>query len=229
MEKKELLKKLAAEKATEFVKSGMILGLGTGSTVHYALVKLGELIRSGKLENVLGIPTSEATRIKAEKFGIPLTSFEEHQTVDLTIDGADEVDENLNLIKGGGGALLREKIVAQASKARYFVVDESKISKRLGEKWAVPVEVIKFAYKAEEKFLRSLGGVPKLRTDEKGAPFLTDENNYILDTDFGTIEKPEVLAQKLNERAGIVEHGIFVGLTTKVIVAKENEIEIKSV
>jgi ribose 5-phosphate isomerase A len=225
---KELLKKEAAEKAVEFVKSGMVLGLGTGSTVHYALVKLGELISGGKLKNIVGIPTSEATRAKAEKFGIPITDFEHHQVIDLTIDGADEVDENLNLIKGGGGALLREKIVAQASGACYFIVDESKLSKRLGEKWAVPIEVIKFAYKSEERFLRAMGGEPKLRITENGEPFLTDENNFILDTNFGIIENPYELAQKLNERAGIVEHGLFIGLTTKVIVARNSGVEIFS-
>ncbi len=225
---KEELKKLAAEKAVEFVKSGMILGLGTGSTVHYALVKLGELIREGILENIYGIPTSEATRKKAKKLGIPLTDFEHHQTIDLTIDGADEVDKNLNLIKGGGGALLREKIVAQASKERYFIVDETKLSKKLGEKWAVPIEVIKFAYKAEEKFLRSIGGKPKLRLKENGEPFVTDENNYILDTNFGIIENPDELATKLNNRAGIVEHGLFIGMADKVIVASIDEVKVFS-
>ncbi len=227
-ENTEILKKRAAEKAVEYVKSGMILGLGTGSTVHYALLKLADLIKSGELKDILGIPTSEQTRAKAETLGIPLTDFEHHQTIDLTIDGADEVDENLNLIKGGGGALLREKIVAQASKKRIYIVDKTKLSQKLGKKWSVPIEVIKFSYKAEEKYLQSIGGKPKLRVLENGEPFITDENNFILDTNFGIIEQPFELARKLDARAGIVEHGLFLDMTDTLIVADENGIVIKN-
>ncbi len=225
---KELLKKIAAEKAVEFVKPGMILGLGTGSTVHYALLKLGELISQGKLAETKGIPTSEETREKAKKLGISVTDFEHHQTIDLTIDGADEVDESLNLIKGGGGALLREKIVAQASRERIYIVDKSKLSNKLGEKWSVPIEVIKFAYKSVEKHLIEIGGKPELRLTKNGTPFITDEGNFILDTNFGIIESPENLAEKLNAIAGVVEHGLFLNLTDKLIVAFEDKVEILS-
>ncbi len=222
----EELKRIAAEKAVSFVQPGMIIGLGTGSTTKYALLKISEKLKSGELHDITGIPTSGKTETLAKELGIPLTNLNRNPEIDLTIDGADEVDENLNLIKGGGGALLREKVVAQASKAEIIIVDETKISVNLGEKWAVPVEVLQFALEPERNFLSRLGGKPRLRLNGNGEPYVTDEENFILDTDFGTIENPAALAQKLEARAGIVEHGLFIGLASKVIVAKSKGVEI---
>lgn len=220
------LKKQAAEKAVEQVQSGMVIGLGTGSTTNYAIKKIGELIQSGELKEIVGIPTSKATEELAKSLNIPLTSFDEKQEIDLTIDGADEVDEELNLIKGGGGALLREKVVAQASKREIIIVDESKLSKILGEKWAVPIEVLKYCVNLEKKFLESLGAKVELRKDKNGDAFITDEGNYILDSNFGLINSPKELAHKFESRAGIVEHGLFIGLASEVIVASSKEIKI---
>ncbi len=168
MNEQDKLKKIAAEKAVESVESGMVLGLGTGSTVYFALKRLGELLKSGGLEKIVGIPSSKRTEKLALEFGIPLTTFDEKQSIDLTIDGADEADEKLNLIKGGGGALLREKIIAQNGGEFICVIDESKMSKTLGEKWALPVEVIPFAKEVEKKYLESLGAKVSLRKDEAG-------------------------------------------------------------
>jgi ribose 5-phosphate isomerase A len=223
----EKLKEQAAHKAVEEIKSGMVVGLGTGSTVFYALQKIGKLLKTGELTNIVGIPSSEQTEKIAKKLEIPLTTFEKHKIIDVTIDGADEVDKYLNLIKGGGGALLREKIVAQASKKFIIVVDESKLSSKLGDKWAVPIEVIKFAYSLEENFVKTLTGEPHLRMYENlNEPLITDEGNYILDTNFGRIQNPFELAAKLENRAGIVEHGLFLHLTTKVIIAGKDGIKI---
>jgi len=155
----------------------------------------------------------------ARRLGIPLTTLDDNPTVDLTIDGADEVDPNLDLIKGGGGALLREKIVAQASKREIIVVDESKLSAALGTRWSVPVEVVPFGWRLQRAYLESLGGRPVLRHSSDGAPFETDQGNLILDCDFGPISQPDQLADRMNERAGIVEHGLFIRLATDVIVA----------
>ena len=227
MEKKEELKKQAAHKAVEEIQSGMVVGLGTGSTVFYALQKISELIKTGKLENIVGIPSSKQTEKIANELEIPLTTFEEHKTIDVTIDGADEVDKYLNLIKGGGGALLHEKVLAQASKKLVIVVDESKLSSKLGTRWAVPIEVIKFAYPLEIKFLKTLAGEPELRMYENlEEPLLTDEGNYIIDTNFGVIGNPLELASKLESRAGIVEHGLFLRMASKIIVAGEDGIKI---
>lgn len=219
------LKKQAAEKAVEQIKSANIIGLGTGSTANFAIMKIAELLKEGKLNNIVGIPTSKATEKLAESLSIPLTSLNEINEIDLTIDGADEVDDQLNVIKGGGGALLREKVVAQTSKREIIVVDESKISKQLGEKWHVPVEVLKFSFQLEKRFLESLGASVVLRKTDDGNPYVTDENNYILDANFGIISSPGDLARKLEARAGIVEHGIFVGLVHEVIVASSNGIK----
>ncbi|KUG25949.1 ribose 5-phosphate isomerase a [hydrocarbon metagenome] len=222
------LKKQAAEKAVEQIKSGMVVGLGSGSTAYFAIKKIGELLQSGNLKNIVGIPTSNTTEELSISLGIPLASFENIQEIDLTIDGADEVDEELNLIKGGGGALLREKVVAQASKREIIVVDESKISKQLGEKWHVPVEVLKFSFQLEKRFLESLGASVVLRKADDGNPYVTDENNYILDANFGIISSPGDLARKLEARAGIVEHGLFIDLVSEIIVASTTGIRIIS-
>jgi ribose 5-phosphate isomerase A len=221
----EQLKQKVAEYAVESIESGMIIGLGHGSTAIWAVRKIGQLIKTGSLRNVLGIPCSNLIEVEARQLGIPLTTLEEHPTVDITIDGADEVDPNLELIKGGGGALMREKIVAQASQREIIVVDESKIVPALGTRWAVPVEVIPFGYGSQVAYLKSLGADVKLRQHTDGSPFKTDQGNLILDCQFGPIAAPAELADKIKRRTGVVEHGLFIGLATKVIVAKADGIQ----
>jgi ribose 5-phosphate isomerase A len=222
----EAFKKQAAEKAVEEIKSGMVVGLGTGSTVFYAIHKLAEEIRNGELFDIVAIASSLQTEKLALELGIPLITFHDKQSIDLTIDGADEVDIYLNLIKGGGASHLREKILIQSSERFIAVVDESKISKKLGEKWAVPLEVVKFAYPVVESFVDSINGVPSLRCYENGKPVMTDEGNYIIDANFGIIQNPFELADKLENKAGIIEHGLFLHLTSKVIVAGKDGIKV---
>ncbi|UCE51875.1 MAG: ribose-5-phosphate isomerase RpiA [Desulfobacterales bacterium] len=219
------LKQKAAFKAVEFVESGMVVGLGSGSTTEFAVKRIAERLKGGELNNIVGIPSSIRTEKLAQELGVPLVGFETHQEIDVTIDGADEVDPELNLIKGGGGALLREKVLAQASRRNIIVVDESKLVPKLGTNWALPIEVIPFARYTEEKFLCALGGAVNLRTNVDDTPYQTDQKNLILDTNFGRMDDPYNLADQLNERAGIVEHGLFLGLTTDVIVAGEGEIK----
>ncbi len=212
-------KEQAAARAVDFIASGMIVGLGAGSTALYALRVIADKLRTGQLKDIVGIPCSHHTEAEAQKLSIPLTTLEEQPTVDVTIDGADEVDANLDLIKGGGGALLREKIVAQASRREIIIVDESKLSPMLGTRWPVPVEVVPFGWRSQVRFLKSLGARVTRRENKEGMPFRTDQGNYILDCDFGPISQPAQLAQLLDQRAGIVEHGLFLGLATDVIVA----------
>lgn len=221
---RDRLKKEAGLAAVDFIESGMVLGLGTGSTTRYALEEIGRRVRSGKLKDIVGIPSSIQTEKIAGELGISLTTFDEFQEIDLTIDGADEVDPELNLIKGGGGALLREKILAQASRRNIMIVDESKLSPRLGTHWPVPIEVIPFAWKLVGKFLFSLGGEVRLRMKEDGNPYTTDQDNFILDTKFGPISDLRGLASNLSKKAGIVEYGLFLGTASEVIVAGENGI-----
>ncbi|HSG82367.1 MAG TPA: ribose-5-phosphate isomerase RpiA, partial [Gemmatimonadota bacterium] len=218
-EKAQAYKKQAAERAAAAVVSGMVVGLGTGSTAIIAVRRIAERLSAGELKDIVGIPTSEATAAEARRLGVPLTTLDEHPAVDLTIDGADEVDPNLDLIKGGGGALLREKIVAQASAREIIVVDESKLSPILGTRWAVPIEVIPFGLRTETEFLTALGAEVKLRQTKDGKPFVTDNGNNILDANFGPIEDAQELAWLLEERAAIVTHGLFLDLATDVIVA----------
>jgi ribose 5-phosphate isomerase A len=225
LNEQEKLKQKAAEHAVGFIKSGMVVGLGTGSTAAYAVQQIAKRLHRGDLNNIVGIPTSIRTEKLARELNIPLCELGAQPAIDVTIDGADEVDPDLNLIKGGGGALLREKVVAQASLRNIIVVDESKLSPQLGTRWALPIEVIPFAAKTEENFLKSLGAAVKLRLNNKGQPYQTDQNNFILDANFGKIADPNHLAAKLNERAGIVEHGLFLGLTADVIVAAQDEIQ----
>lgn len=224
MGRQDELKQKAAYRAVEFVESGMVVGLGTGSTTAFAVIRIGERHKTGDLKNIVGIPTSIRTETLAGELGIPLCGLDQQPVIDVTIDGADEVDPGLNLIKGGGGALLREKVVAQASRRNIIIIDESKLSSRLGINWALPVEVIPFAAKTEENFLKSLGASVRLRSGDKEQPYQTDQNNFILDANFGEITDPNNLDTRLNARAGIVEHGLFLDLASDVIVAGADEI-----
>ncbi len=221
MTPQDSLKQQAAHQAVEYVQSGMVVGLGTGSTTRFALERIAELLKSSQLTDIVGIPSSVQTEQLATSLNIPLTTLDEHPAIDLTIDGADEVDPARNLIKGGGGALLREKVLAQASRQLIIIVDESKLSPQLGSKWPLPVEVIPFARRTEENFLKSLGADVRLRMQAEGNPYITDQGNLILDANFGAMDDPASLAGQLNQRAGIVEHGLFLDLATEVIVAGE--------
>ena len=212
-------KKTAAEHAVQFVESGMVVGLGHGSTAIHAVRKIAELVKTGELKNILGVPCSREVEVNAKALGIPLTTLETHPTIDLTIDGADEIDPDLNLIKGGGGALLQEKIVAQVSRREIIVADDSKLSNILGSKWPVPIEVFPTGWNTQAEYLESIGGKPTLRVKENGEPFLTDQKNLIVDCAFGPIADPESLTARLDRRAGIIGHGLFLGLATDVIVA----------
>jgi ribose 5-phosphate isomerase A len=219
------LKRKAAVAAGSFVQSGMVVGLGTGSTAILAVRHLAELIASGALSGILAIPTSAVTEREARRLNIPLTTLEDHPVLDLAIDGADEVDPDLNLIKGGGGALLREKIVAQAAKRLIIVVDEGKLSARLGERWPVPVEVLSFGWKSQQKFIEDVGAEVHLRAGPDGSVYLTDQRNYILDCRFGPIDNAAELSKRLKNRTGIVEHGLFLNMATDLIVARPGTID----
>jgi len=215
----ERWKKEAAEAAVELVRPGMVIGLGHGSTARYALLKIAELLRTGKLWDIKGVPCSKKVEEEAKALGIPLTTLEEHPELDLTIDGADEIDPKLNVIKGGGGAMLREKIVAQATRYEVIVADDTKFSPRLGTRAPVPVEVLPFGWRTHLRFLESLGARVSLRVNANGTPFLTDQGNYVLDCYFGPIQDVDGLAKELDLRAGIVGHGLFVGLVDEVFLA----------
>ncbi len=219
------LKQMAANSAVEmFVRSGMAVGLGTGSTAIHATRRIGEMLYSGQLHDLVAFATSKATHAEAVRLGIPMIDDDLPVDLDLVIDGADEVDPALHVIKGGGGALLREKIVAQASRRVIIVADESKLSSRLGVHWPVPVEVLPFGWRAQARFLQSLGAVWTIRATAGGRQFVTDSGNMILDCAFGPIDNPARLAEALAARAGIVEHGLFIGLATDLVVASPDGI-----
>jgi ribose 5-phosphate isomerase A len=209
----------AALRAVEWVESGMVVGLGAGSTAAFAVRRIAELLQQGQLRDVVGIPCSNKDAATAVQLGIPLTTLEERTEIDLTIDGADEVDPELNLIKGGGGCLFHEKIVAQASRREIIIVDASKPSSQLGTRWALPVEVIPFGWGSQRRFLENLGAQVTVRQTSDGKPFKTDEGNLILDAAFGPIADPSALARELDARTGIVEHGLFLGIATDLLVA----------
>ncbi len=218
-------KQLAAEAALPLVQSGMVVGLGTGSTADFFLKALGDSIHAGKLNDIRGVPTSVQSDRRARELGIPLATLAQCPRPDLTVDGADEIDPNLVLIKGLGGALLREKIVAQASTKLIIIVDGSKAVSALGSKSPLPVEVAPFAYETHAAFLRSLGSTPVLRRNVDGNPFITDNGNYIYDCRFTTIADPVALQKKLKERAGIVESGLFIGLATMAFIATDSGVK----
>ena len=218
------LKRAAAERAVALVGDGMRLGLGTGSTAAHFVTLLGERVRAGL--RIVGVPTSEATRMQAEREGIPLTTLDHTPELDLTVDGADELDDRLRLIKGGGAALLREKIVAAASARMVVIADGSKRVECLG-RFPLPIEVVPFGLgatrRAIEKALPQAGaqGELRLRLDPYGEPLLTDGHHYILDAHLGRIEQPEEVGRRLAGIPGVVEHGLFLGLATGAVVATE--------
>jgi len=216
-------KEVAARASLKYVREGQVVGLGTGSTATIAIRLLGELVRGGL--KIRGIPTSIASRDLAMQLGIPLTTFEEVQQIDVTIDGADEFDPELNLIKGGGGAMLREKVVASATKQQVIVTDSSKQVQVLG-KFPLPVEVIGFAEPLVVKEISDLGARVVQRKDSAGKSYLTDEGHHILDCHFGEIPDPPALARRLSDMPGIVEHGLFVGMASVVLMAKAGEVEV---
>jgi len=222
------LKQLAAQRALEFLRAQevKVLGLGTGTTAELVIRGIASLCSSGELGEFVAVPTSDRTAELAQSLGIPLTTLEEHPEVDLTVDGADEVDPKLNLVKGLGGALTREKIVASASERYIIVVDESKRVERLGTRAPLPVEVLRFGWKLAERKLMGLGCEPKLRIQD-GEPFTTDEGNYILDCRFPEgIEDPYELSRNLSGIPGLVEHGLFLDMADIVVVGTKEGVQI---
>ena len=206
-------KKIAAGKAIEYIRNGMTIGLGTGSTAYWAIMGIGEMVKNGL--SVRAIATSIQSEELARELNIPIVPFAEIDQLDVTIDGADEVDQHLNLIKGGGGALLREKIVAAATKFYIIIVDESKLVRQLGQ-FPLPVEVTPFGWEITERRLRELGCKPKMRMkDEK--PFLTDNQHYILDCSFGLIADPARLHERVSGITGVMEDGFFINMADVVI------------
>ena len=217
----DLEKEAAARASLRFVKDGQVVGLGTGSTATHFIKLLGNEVEKGL--RIRGIPTSDRSRELALSLGIPLITLDDCQEIDVTVDGADEVDPHLRLIKGGGGALLREKIVASATRQMIVVADASKQVPRLG-KFPLPVEVIRFAQALVAKRIRSLGAEVQLRRKPDGSPFITDENNHILDCRFGEMGDPDGLARELSWMPGVVEHGLFIGMASLALFARNTEI-----
>jgi len=214
-------KEAAARASIRFVRDGQIVGLGTGSTASYAVRFLGERVRAGL--KIRGIPTSVHTKEFASSLGIPLTTLDEFQQIDITIDGADEVDTQLNLIKGGGGALLREKIIASATRQFVVIGDSGKKVPMLG-KFPLPVEIIPFAQPLLARRIAALGAKVSLRADASGNPFVTDEHHHILDCRFGQIPDPPALARQLEAMPGVVEHGLFIEMASVVLIATGDQV-----
>jgi ribose 5-phosphate isomerase A len=221
-------KRAAAEAAAKLVENGMIVGLGTGSTAAFVVEILARRIAEERLR-FIGIPTSERTADQARSLKIPLSTLAEHSEIDLTIDGADEVERGtLHLIKGHGGALLREKIVAAASNRMVVVADQTKLVDRLGSLVSVPVEVAPFGWQATERKLAKLGGNPKLRVGADARPFVTDGGHYIIDCAFGAMAAPKEVAQHLDHVVGVVEHGLFLGFASQVFIGGRDGVEVLS-
>jgi ribose 5-phosphate isomerase A len=216
MQNSEKEKQVAAREAVKYLENNQVVGLGTGSSAYYAIVEIGEMVKNGF--EIKGIPTSVKTKTLAESLHIPLMDIHSVHSIDVTIDGADEFTERLELIKGGGGALLREKIVASMTKQMIIITDSSKKVDRLG-RFRLPVEVIPFASEYVMKKLNDLKGTGHIRQNED-KPFLTDQGNFIIDADFGLIPDPADLAEKLNDIVGLVEHGLFIHLASMVIMGK---------
>lgn len=227
------LKMMAADKAVEYVESGMVLGLGTGSTAAFVVAKIGQLLKEGKLKDIVGVPTSKRTHEQAASVGIPLSVLDDHPKIDLAIDGADEVDPDLNLVKGRGGALLREKMVEAASAKFVVVVDETKLVDGLGgSQLAMPVEIVQFCWKYNAERLKNLpevaGCEAKLRMDGD-KPYVTDNSNYIVDLYFKSpIKDARAAAKAISSLEGVVDHGLFLDMATAVIIAGADGITVKT-
>jgi ribose 5-phosphate isomerase A len=215
-------KELVGRASARFVNDGNIVGLGTGSTAVYAVQAVADRVKTGL--KILCIPTSVRTKEQAVNLGIPLTTLDEHQEIDVTIDGADEIDPKLCLIKGGGGALLREKIIASASRKMVVIADATKLVPVLG-KFPLPVEVVGFAQAVVGKKIEAMGAEVFLRKDAAGKTYITDEGHHILDCKFGQIPDPPALARMLSDIPGVMEHGLFIGLASVVLIGKGNEVE----
>ncbi len=217
---REEAKKRVALEAVKHVEDGFVVGLGSGSTAAYVIKELGRLMRQGSLR-VLGVPSSSQAMLLAVRSGIPLTTLDEYPTLDLAIDGADEVDKKLDMIKGGGGALTREKIVASAAKQVVIVADETKLVEKLGTSFRVPVEILPLALATATASINELGGKPLLREGKrKVGAVVTDNGNYIVDVDFGAITDAEELNQRLKLIPGVIETGLFIGLADIVYLGK---------
>jgi ribose 5-phosphate isomerase A len=214
----------AADYALRFIRSGQVVGLGTGTTAAFAIEGIARLVGEGL--QITGVPTSIKAERLARKLGIPIVELNEVERVDLTIDGADQVDPELNMIKGGGGALTREKLVAIASEQRVILVDQSKLVARLGRSLCVPVEVLPFGWRLTARFLAGLGCIPRLREDG-GSPFETDNRNYILDCDFGDIADASYLEKQIKQVPGVVESGLFIGLADVLIIGFDDSVEVR--
>jgi ribose 5-phosphate isomerase A len=231
------LKQEAARNALELVRDGMCLGLGSGSTTTYFIEMLGKHVLQGKLQGIKAVPTSEKTAALARTLGIPLTTLARHPRLDLVVDGADEVDPQLNLIKGLGRALLREKIIAVHADKFAVIVDESKIVSRLGSRVALPVEIVKFEFQSHVNWLNTLGCKAELWTEGQespmsGEPVVTDNGNYLAlcwfgESEFGGIPDAHALARALADRPGIVENGLFLDMADRVIVAGADGVRIQ--
>lgn len=215
----DIFKQQAADRALDYIESGMAIGLGTGSTSIHLVQGLAARLRDRRLHDIVGVPTSEATGDLARQLGISIVSLDQHPQLDLAIDGADEIDPALDLIKGAGGALLHEKIVATAAKRLIIIADESKLVAQLGTHMPLPVEVIGFGLAPAAERLTALGCDPKLRRSADGSPFRTDEGNLILDCHFDGIRDAAALNSAIHAIPGVVDHGLFIGIAAIVIVA----------
>lgn len=209
---------------SKYAASGMVLGLGSGSTATFAVQAIGRRLKAGELRDLVCVPSSEKTAREARKWDIPLTTLDEHPRIDVTIDGTDEVTPDLDLIKGLGGSLLREKIVAASTEKLIIIADYRKRVQRLGERAPLPVEVIPFALNPVERYLRGLGSNPVLRVRD-GKTFVTDEGNVLLDCHFEQIDDPVALGQAVRSRPGVVEHGFFLGMAYAVLIATPDGVE----
>ena len=216
-----LMKQQVGKAAADRVQSGSIVGLGTGSTTAYAIQFLGDRLKSGELKDIIGVPTSFQAEVLAKQYGIPLTTLDAIDQIDIAIDGADEVDPQLNLIKGGGAAHTREKIVDSLADLFIVVVDSSKLVDKLGSTFKLPVEVIPMAYAPVMRAIQKLGGKPELRMGvKKAGPVITDQGNMVIDVKFDTIDNPAELEKTLNNIPGVLENGLFVGVTNLVLVGE---------
>ena len=217
----KLMKQQVGKAAAERVKSGSIVGLGTGSTTAYAIQFIGERIQSGELTDIKGIPTSFQAEVLAKQYGVPLTTLDEVDRIDVAIDGADEVDPNKNLIKGGGAAHTREKVVDALAEQFIVVVDGSKIVDKLGSTFLLPVEVLPMAMTPVMRAISKLGGKPELRMGvKKAGPVITDQGNFVIDVKFDSIDNPAELEKTLNNLPGVLENGLFVGVTDVVLIGE---------